>query len=304
MRSTDERYQSSLLILWFGLSPGKIKEANYWEPVAAHSGLFRPEYLKSPLLCIDPEKVKPATLCKFAKLFGRILKVVVFEWARFYPNKIQTFLQRMKNDEGFLRFTVGLYRGLRIIYKGIHDHEALKIPMLDLQFRENLTSHLQKEKDRFERSTRVLEAREARVAHISSVLDETEDEDKTLWMDDIPRLPDWILRRKSRKRPRSVSASGSRSKKIRVGSSLEQDGSSAPANPGNPSDLVEQNEWLKYQMRTEKMLLSWRRMSSLRFLESMIPNLSQLIYCHSFYRSSWIFNQKLGSFFSDSFLSF
>ncbi len=58
MRSTDERYQSSMLILWFGLSPGKIKEANYWEPVAAHSGLFRPEYLKSPLLCIDTEKVK------------------------------------------------------------------------------------------------------------------------------------------------------------------------------------------------------------------------------------------------------
>ena len=196
MWSTGERYLSSVLIIWFGLLPGKIKEANYSEPVAAHSGLFRPEYLKSPLLCIDPEKVKPTTLCKFAKLFGRILKVVVFEWARFYPNKIQTFLQRMKNDEGFLRFTVGLYRGLPINYKGIHDNEALKIPMLDLQFRENLTSHLQKGKDRFER---FLEAREARVAHILSVLDETEDDDKTLWMDDIPRLPDWIPRRNSKK---------------------------------------------------------------------------------------------------------
>ena len=226
----------------FGLSAEKIRDANYWEPVIAHSGLFRPESLKSRLLCIDPGKVKPATLCKFAKLSGRVLKAVVFEWARFYPNKIQAFLQRMKDDEGFLKFTAGLYRGLRIIYKRIHDHEALKIPMLDLKFRQNLDSHLQGEKHRMERSRRVLEARKARVAHISSVLEEPDDDDKTLWLEDIPKLPEWVPRRRAKKRPNSVSSAGPNSKKIRVGSTPGQDESLAPADPGRSSDMVEIEE--------------------------------------------------------------
>ena len=226
----------------FGLSPEKINEANYWEPVISHTGLFRPNSLKSRLLCIDPEKVKPSTLCKFAKLTGRVLKAVVFEWARFYPNKIEAFLQRMKDDEGFLKFTAGLYRGLRIIYRRMHDQEALKIPKLELQFRETLITQLKEEKDRMEKSRRVLEARKARVDHISSVLQNPEEDDKTLWLDDLPRLPDWIPRRRGKKRTKSVSKSGPESKKFRVGSTPAQSESLAPTDPGRSPDRAETDE--------------------------------------------------------------
>jgi len=148
----------------------------------------------------------------------------------------------MKDDEGNLKFTAGLYRGLRIIYKRIHDQEALKIPKLDLQFRQTLISQLKGEKDRMERTRRVLEARKARVDHISSVLQNPDEDDKTLWLNDLPRLPEWIPRRRAKKRTKSVSKSGPKSKKIRVGSTPAQDESLAPAEPGRSPVMAEIEE--------------------------------------------------------------
>ena len=199
----------------FGISPHIIHAAEYWEPVQAYTGLFRPNSLKSTLCNIDPISVKPATLSKFAKKEKKVIKAVLFEWARYYPNQIQTFLQRMKDDLSFRQYLLGVYKGLRIIYKRIYCVDAVSIPELDEQFSMNLKKQLQVEELRLDKTRELFRAREARCAHITAVLQEKDQDDQTLWSYEIPRLPDWIHRRNGRKRVRSVSRSKSRSRSKR-----------------------------------------------------------------------------------------
>jgi len=147
--------------------------------------------------------VKPATLSKFAKKEGKVLKAVIFEWARYYPNQIQSLLQRMMDDKAFRHYTMGLYRGLRVIHKRINGTEAVCIQELEDHFGRNLEEQLRDEQARMKKSQEVLRAREARCAHIAAVLRNKDQDDQTLWLNEIPRLPDWIHRRRSRKRVKS-----------------------------------------------------------------------------------------------------
>ena len=144
----------------FGISPQDIHAANYWETVPVYSGLFRPLSLRPELCQMIPSSVKPATLSKFVKKEGKVLKAVIFEWARYYPNQIQDFLQRMKDDLPFRGYMMGLYRGLRVIYRRIHCQDAIVIKELELQFDQNLELQLREEKVRMEKSWELFQARE------------------------------------------------------------------------------------------------------------------------------------------------
>ena len=66
-----------------------------------------------------------------------------------------------------------------------------------------------------ERSQELLRAREARCAHIAAVLRNKDQDDQTLWLNEIPKLPAWIHRRRSRKRVKSK-ASHPNPKRIRI----------------------------------------------------------------------------------------
>ena len=200
----------------FGISPHVVHDAEYFESVPAYSGLFRPLSLKSTLSRMNPSTVKPATLSKFARKEGKVLKAVVFEWARYYPLQIQGFLQRMKDDLSFRHYMQGLYRGLRIIFKRIHGTDAIRIPELEEKFDNNLQLQLKEEEARKERSWELFRAREARCQHLSAVLKNKDQDDQSLWLDQIPKLPGWIPRRKGRKRVRSSSRPRSSSKKSKI----------------------------------------------------------------------------------------
>ena len=211
----------------FGLAPKVIHAADYSETVPAYSGLFRPRSLKSTLCQFNPVTVKPATLSKFAKKEGKVLKAVIFEWARYYPNQIQPLLQRMMDDKAFRHYTMGLYRGLRVIHKRINGTEAVCIQELEDHFGRNLEEQLRDEQARMKKSQEVLRAREARCAHIAAVLRNKDQDDQTLWLNEIPRLPDWIHRRRSRKRVKSK-ASHPNPKRIRIDGEAQETVGSQP----------------------------------------------------------------------------
>ena len=68
-----------------------------------------------------------------------------------------------------------------------------------------------------EKSWEMFQAREVRCKHISAVLKSKDQDDQSLWLDQIPKLPVWIPRRKGRKRVRSSSRPRSSSKRFRPG---------------------------------------------------------------------------------------
>ena len=216
----------------FGISPQIIHAADYWETVSAYSGLFRPSSLKSNLCQMDPATVKPASLGKFARKERKVLKAIVFEWARYYPVMIQAFLQRMKDDLPFRHYMHGLYRGLRIIFKRIHGRDAILIPELEEQFENNLEIQLREEQARKEKSWELFRAREARCNHISAALKNRNQDDQSLCFDEIPKLPAWIPRKKGRKRVRSLSRPRSSSKRSRFQDEAPQQGTLDPLAPG------------------------------------------------------------------------
>ena len=230
----------------FGISPHIIHAAEYYEPVPAYTGLFRPSSMKSSLCQMNPSTVKPATLSKFVRKQGKVLKAVIFEWARYYPLQIQDFLQRMKDDLPFRHYMQGLYRGLRIIHKRINCTDAIMILELEEKFDHNLEIQLKEEEARKERSWELFRAREARCQHLTAVLRNKDQDDQSLWLDQIPKLPAWIPRRKGRKRVRSSSRPRSSSKRSRIQIPVTQEdqGSSGTRDPEDDGseDVVVINE--------------------------------------------------------------
>lgn len=210
MREITEKFESYAR---FGIAPEVISNCKFDESVPFHYGLFRPRSLKIPAIRLDPEKVKPFKIGKFCKPQSRGIKAIVFEWARLNPNKIRSFLVRLSEDPSFSKFYYGVYQGLRLIFKRIFNKEALRIPELDSRFRENIQDNLKKEKDLKSKSWEIYKARESRCKHLQSVLDEQDKEDQTLCLEELPKLPEWIQRKKGRKRNRSRSRSKSKPRK-------------------------------------------------------------------------------------------
>lgn len=200
----------------FGLSKEAILECNFLEPAPFHYGLLRPRSCPVPPLFMNPEKIKPGTIGKLVKKQDRKMKPVIFEWARMNPHKIQYVFERLTKDEAFRKFLYGTYQGLRMIYRRLYNKEAVRINELDVAFIDNIACQLIEEEERARKSREMYKARKDRCEHLRSVLRAKDDEDQTLCLEELPRLPDWKPRRRGRKRMRSRSRSRAGAKRINV----------------------------------------------------------------------------------------
>ena len=192
----------------FGMSPEAIGGCNFSESVPFHYGLFRPVSCSVPPLLMNPEKVKPATICKVVKKQPRMMKPAVFEWARMNPYKIDKVLERLNTDESFRKYLYGTYQGLRMIYRRLHNTEARRIKDLDNGFVDNIASQLIEEEERAKKSLEMYNSRQDRCNYLRDVLRAKDEEDQTLCLEELPKLPNWKPRRRGRKRCRSRSAVG------------------------------------------------------------------------------------------------
>ena len=190
----------------FGMSPEVINNCKFTESVPFHYGLFRPISCSVPPLFLNPEKVKPGTIGKLVKKQPRMMKPVIFEWARMNPHKIQSMFNRLVKDEEFRKHFYGTYQGLRMIYRRIHNKEAMRIKELDETFVDNIAIQLVEEEERAKKSLELYKSREERCEHLRNVLRAKDDEDHTLCLEELPKLPEWKPRRRGRKRGRSKSA--------------------------------------------------------------------------------------------------
>ena len=200
----------------FGLTKDSIMNCNFSEPAAFHYGLLRPRSCPVPPLFMNPEKVKPGTIGKVVKKQERKMKPVVFEWARMNPQQIQKVFIRLGQDESFRKYLYGSYQGLRMIYRRIYNKEAVRIKELDDSFIDNIANQLVEEEERARKSLELYQARKDRCEHLRNALQAKDDDDQTLCLEELPRLPDWKPRRRGRKRARSRSRSRVDSKRIKI----------------------------------------------------------------------------------------
>ena len=190
----------------FGISPEIISNCKFTEPVPFHYGLFRPGSCSIPPLFLNPEKVKPGTIGKLVKKQPRMMKPVIFEWARMNPHKIPKMFDRLVKDAEFRKHFYGTYQGLRMIYRRIYNKEAVRIKELDETFVDNIAIQLVEEEERAKKSLEMYKSREDRCEHLRNVLRAKDDEDHTLCLEELPKLPEWKPRRRGRKRRRSKSS--------------------------------------------------------------------------------------------------
>ena len=189
----------------FGLSPIVISQCKFTDPAPFHFGLFRPRSCSVPPLLMNPEKIKPATIGKLVKVQPRLMKSVIFEWARMNPYRIQKIFDRLVRDELFRKYVRGTYQGLRMIYRRIHNKEAVRIKEMDEAFIDNIAGQLVDEEERARKSLEMYRSRKERCEHLRNALRTKDDEDQTLCLEELPKLPDWKPRRRGRKRARSRS---------------------------------------------------------------------------------------------------
>ena len=216
----------------FGIAEEIIKNCNFSKPAPFHYGLLRPRSCSVPPLYMDPEKIKPATIRKIVKGQAREMKPIVFEWARMNPHKIQKVFDRLSGDESFQKHFYGLYQGLRMIYQRLFNKEAIRIKELDDSFLDNIANQLVEEEERAKKSMEMYNSRQVRCEHLRKVLSGKDDEDHTLCLEDLPRLPEWKPRRRGRKRCRSQVRKEGAGKKIKLHVSPDAEAGLIQAQPG------------------------------------------------------------------------
>ena len=92
----------------------------------------------------------------------------------------------------------------------------MRIKTLDDAFVDNIANQLIEEEERARKSLELYEARKDRCDHLRNVLQAKDDEDQTLCLEELPRLPDWKPRRRGQKRVRSRSRSRVNAKRVKV----------------------------------------------------------------------------------------
>ena len=110
----------------------------------------------------------------------------------------------------------GTYQRLRMIYRRIHNKEAVRIKEMDDAFVDNIAVQLVEEEERARKSLEMYRSRKERCEHLRNALRTKDDEDQTLCLEELPKLPDWKPRRRGRKRARSRSNVGGMSKRARI----------------------------------------------------------------------------------------
>ena len=223
----------------FGLSKESIMKSDFTEPASFHYGLLRPRSCPVAPLFMNPEKVNPSTIGKVVKKQERKIKPVIFEWARMNPHKIQKVLIRLGQDEAFRKYLYGAYQGLRMIYRRVYNKEAVRIKTLDDAFVDNIANQLIEEEERAKKSLELYEARKDRCDHLRNVLQAKDEEDQTLCLEELPRLPDWKPRRRGRKRGRSKSRTRVSAKRVKTRDQEIPESGSNPVQDQGPIQIPE-----------------------------------------------------------------
>ena len=156
------------------------------------------------MLSINPKISKCSSIGKFCSKQTREQKMIIFEWARCNPHRIQEFLKRMSQDLNYKKFYSKLYDGLRQIYQRVFGREAVRVPEIDEKQEENLVIQIDQELVGLEKSAKEHEIRKARINHLRRYLNLGDRVERSLWHKDLPELPSSGVKR-GRERSRSRS---------------------------------------------------------------------------------------------------
>ena len=107
------------------------------------------------------------------------------------------------------------YDALRLLFRRIFDKPALRIDAVDEKLVNALYVTLQQEIVERNKTEQELKCRNNRVQFLTELIEAEDTVERARWWENIPKLPEWKIRRGGRKRGRSVSRSpsGSRSRK-------------------------------------------------------------------------------------------
>ena len=96
------------------------------------SGLSLPQTDLGEYLKLNPRLNSPITISKRCKVIGRSQRDCILEWARFNPEKISLFLDRMASDPQWQISFRGLYDSLRLLYLRLFNEEARTVEIMEL----------------------------------------------------------------------------------------------------------------------------------------------------------------------------
>ena len=86
----------------FGIKDSSIGQLDWSKPdVPMSLGLLRQRVLDHPTLRINPAIVKTGFIAKVGRFQDRVLKNIVWELARLYPEQIACFINRMRQEKKF-----------------------------------------------------------------------------------------------------------------------------------------------------------------------------------------------------------
>ena len=186
----------------FGIEKEVLEVTNFEEKVPGAVGLLRPKSLKTKPLIMNPDNVKCRFIGKFCRKQSRNLTQILLEWARSNPNRIADFLRRMGQERDFQRFFRHVYDPMRLIFRRIHDCEALTVVFIDQELEGKLENTYAEEFERHQMILQEAKIREERLEFMKRRLESADNEERSSWQEEIPAMPAWVTRRNHRLRKR------------------------------------------------------------------------------------------------------
>ena len=186
----------------FKISPVKIAACDFNESTILSSGLLRPKSLNLKSLDMDPATVRSFSIGKQCKKLMREQLPVMMEWARENPTKIADFLRRMGSDIEFQKFYRHLYDPMRHLYRRTFNCEALTVIFMEGVLLKTIKNKFKEESDCTSRLREELKIRERRMSYLEEMIECGDDTLRARWSEDLPVLPEWVIARQKRTKPK------------------------------------------------------------------------------------------------------
>ena len=117
-----------IFLFYFGVNMDLFQDPSVWrQPCSSSRGLERPGALQPGMLDFSPKTVQTSMIAKSCVVLGRSQRLRILEWALVNPEKITSFLKRMKTDGYFRNYYIVIYDALSLPHQRIFDHHSLVV---------------------------------------------------------------------------------------------------------------------------------------------------------------------------------
>jgi len=176
--------------------------------------MVRPEGMNVRMLTVKITSSKPSEIGRRCSEVGRSQRWSLMEWARYNPDMLRGFFDRMSRDVGFQNHYSNLYDGLRLMFMRLFDEEAPRIQKIEDVLNRAVLNSLEQEKAGLDRIEAEAEIRRQRVQGLDKLTRDWSFLERNKWAEEVPVLPSWRPRG-GRKRTRSSSRTRSGVEKMR-----------------------------------------------------------------------------------------